>query len=161
MGLRGADLYAWVKEARRGLLAYCRGLPPEAFVKIVPGIGWGSIRNTMVHVADAYRHWLLDVPSEKESEAFRATEYPDVEAVVGLMDLADAIAAGFLERFGGEAFGEALRLRVSFQAAPFLVTPGWLLAHAVTHEFHHKGQIVTAGRLLGHPAPDTDMAWPS
>jgi uncharacterized damage-inducible protein DinB len=34
----------------------------------------------------------------------------------------------------------------------------YLLLHPVTHEFHHKGQVTSLGRILGHPVPDgTDL----
>jgi uncharacterized damage-inducible protein DinB len=33
----------------------------------------------------------------------------------------------------------------------------FILLRVVTHGFHHKGQIVAMLRLLGCPAPDTDM----
>jgi len=29
--------------------------------------------------------------------------------------------------------------------------------HVITHAFHHKGQIVAMLRILGYPAPDTDL----
>ena len=36
-------------------------------------------------------------------------------------------------------------------------TPALVLHHMLTHAFHHKGQIATMCRVLGHPAGDTDM----
>jgi uncharacterized damage-inducible protein DinB len=36
-------------------------------------------------------------------------------------------------------------------------TPALILHHMLTHAFHHKGQIVAMCRVLGHPAPDTDL----
>ena len=36
-------------------------------------------------------------------------------------------------------------------------SPAFILLHVVTHAFHHKGQIAAMFRLLGHPAPDTDL----
>ncbi|MDZ4801374.1 MAG: DinB family protein [Bryobacteraceae bacterium] len=36
-------------------------------------------------------------------------------------------------------------------------TPSFILHHILTHTFHHKGQIVAMCRILGHPAPDTDL----
>jgi uncharacterized damage-inducible protein DinB len=36
-------------------------------------------------------------------------------------------------------------------------TPALVLHHVFTHAFHHKGQIVAMCRVLGHPAPDTDL----
>jgi uncharacterized damage-inducible protein DinB len=32
-----------------------------------------------------------------------------------------------------------------------------ILLHVITHAFHHKGQIVAMLRILGYPAPDTDL----
>ncbi|UBV42904.1 hypothetical protein LAJ19_01355 [Deinococcus taeanensis] len=33
-----------------------------------------------------------------------------------------------------------------------LGVPGrWLIMHPLTHEFHHGGQMLTVGRMLGHP----------
>lgn len=40
------------------------------------------------------------------------------------------------------------------------VSQRWLLLHPITHGFHHKGQMVALGRVLGHPVPgsyDTDL----
>lgn len=36
-------------------------------------------------------------------------------------------------------------------------SPRQLLMHAVTHEFHHKGQIVAMLRQLGHAPQNTDI----
>jgi uncharacterized damage-inducible protein DinB len=38
-----------------------------------------------------------------------------------------------------------------------LRSPAFILLHVITHAFHHKGQIVSMLRILGYPAPDTDL----
>ncbi len=38
---------------------------------------------------------------------------------------------------------------------PLSITPLWLLTHTETHEFHHKGQIVSMARHLGYTPPNT------
>jgi uncharacterized damage-inducible protein DinB len=38
-----------------------------------------------------------------------------------------------------------------------LRAPALVLHHVFTHAFHHKGQIVSMCRILGYPAPDTDL----
>src|SRR5580704_8560248 len=38
-----------------------------------------------------------------------------------------------------------------------LRSPAFILHHVITHAYHHKGQVVAMCRLLGHPAPDTDL----
>lgn len=32
-----------------------------------------------------------------------------------------------------------------------------VITHVMTHEFHHKGQILSIGRLHGYPPVDTDV----
>jgi uncharacterized damage-inducible protein DinB len=42
------------------------------------------------------------------------------------------------------------------------VTACWLVLHPVTHEFHHKGQVVTLLRRLDHPVTvDLDLPPPA
>jgi len=36
-------------------------------------------------------------------------------------------------------------------------TPAHVIHHVLTHAFHHKGQIVSMCRMLGYPAPETDL----
>ena len=39
----------------------------------------------------------------------------------------------------------------------------WLIVHPITHEFHHKGQLLALARVLEHPLPagaDTDLVLP-
>jgi uncharacterized damage-inducible protein DinB len=38
-----------------------------------------------------------------------------------------------------------------------LRTPAFILLHVITHAFHHKGQVVAMLRIIGYPAPDTDL----
>jgi uncharacterized damage-inducible protein DinB len=43
------------------------------------------------------------------------------------------------------------------------LTQRWLLLHPITHEFHHKGQLLALARVLEHPLPgnmDTDLVLP-
>jgi uncharacterized damage-inducible protein DinB len=53
-------------------------------------------------------------------------------------------------------------VHVTFNSGGSLeITPLWLFTHTITHEFHHKGQIVKVGRQLGYVPPDTDLIEPS
>jgi uncharacterized damage-inducible protein DinB len=37
------------------------------------------------------------------------------------------------------------------------MTPNKLLMHTITHEFHHKGQIMAMARQMGYEPPNTDV----
>jgi uncharacterized damage-inducible protein DinB len=44
-----------------------------------------------------------------------------------------------------------------------MVSQRWLVMHPITHEFHHKGQLLALARVLGHPIPshmDADLVLP-
>jgi len=40
---------------------------------------------------------------------------------------------------------------------PISMTPSKLLAHTITHEFHHKGQVMAMVRQMGYEPPNTDV----
>ena len=43
------------------------------------------------------------------------------------------------------------------QPQPQELTPLQLFTHTITHEFHHKGQVLSMSRLLGYVPVDTDV----
>jgi uncharacterized damage-inducible protein DinB len=149
--------YEWVRRTREVLLAYCEALPPTVYRQVLPAFGAQSIRDLQVHVAETYMvHLGLVAPGEQVIHP----DGEDAAATRRLFGEVDALVARFLERCGGR-MDQPLTVAPPWRQAPATRSPRWLLTHAVTHEFHHKGQIVKLGRLLGHPVTaDTDLALP-
>ncbi|MCY9423036.1 DinB family protein, partial [Bacillus paralicheniformis] len=58
-----------------------------------------------------------------------------------------------------EKFDDFIEKEPSWKAGSGIVkkTPHQLLIHSITHEFHHKGQIVAMLRLLGYIPNNTDI----
>jgi len=83
-----------------------------------------------------------------------------VAAIRRAYDRADHHMERFLARFE-LALDEPVSGRVRWMPDPLVVTPRWLFTHTVTHEFHHKGQVVSLGRRLGYPPPETDLVLPN
>ncbi|WP_342478146.1 DinB family protein [Paenibacillus sp. FSL H7-0350] len=46
----------------------------------------------------------------------------------------------------------------SWQSDSVELTELWLFTHTITHEFHHRGQIVKIGRQLGYIPPKMNLA---
>jgi len=155
-----AKVYDWVKRTREEVFAYCASLPAEVYVRESDEFGWGSLRNTHVHTADCYRFWLAEETLGAPMDRFGPRDYPDVAAVRQLFARVDDLVAAFIARFPGARLERPLARKVSWQPEPLVVSPLWLLTHTVTHEFHHKGQMVTMGRILGYAPPETDLALP-
>jgi uncharacterized damage-inducible protein DinB len=77
----------------------------------------------------------------------------DIATIRQLFAEADILMMNFLDQFNDP------RLTVTNQVRSrkmVTVTALELFTHMVTHEFHHKGQVMTMCRLLGHVPPDTD-----
>lgn len=125
------QLYRWVRGARDTLLAYLESLPADAYTR-----GLGGPRR--------------DLPLD---------DYRDVASVRAAFAEVDALVERFLAHFA-DRLDEALHRAPPWRAQGLTVTPRWLLLHPITHEFHHKGQLVVIGRQLGFPPPETDLAFP-
>lgn len=152
-----SQFYDWVRRSRETVFSYCASLPPEVYRASFPGFGGGSIRDLHAHAAECYLDWLGRFAMGEETPKI---EDPDLGGVRRLFAQADAAMDRFLERFG-DAPDQPLPGQTFGLADPITLTPRWLFAHTVTHEFHHKGQIVKLGRLLGHPlVPDSDLVFP-
>ena len=62
---------------RQQLLDSLRALNNEEFVREL-GVGWGSLRDIMVHLINTERHWIWLLKS-KEMNWFLAADFPDVD----------------------------------------------------------------------------------
>jgi len=89
-----------------------------------------------------------------------ATEEETVSADVDMLRrwfaISDEVVDEFLHAYGSRA----RELIYNKSEGPIGLTPLWLMTHTMTHEFHHKGQIVTLARRLGYAPPDTDLVYP-
>ncbi|PFE03281.1 damage-inducible protein DinB [Bacillus cereus] len=153
--------YNFISSTRENLFTFLEEIPPQKLHNTVPNFGSGSIIKTHIHVADCYRYWLGSFACNKKRSDFSfATDYEiehsDVELVRERFKLVDEIVQRFFDEFNTRWF-ENIENEVKWQKEPWSTTPLWLLTHTETHEFHHKGQIVSMARHLGYNPPNTDL----
>ena len=148
--------YEWVKDARAALFTYCEILSPGALVKQLDGFGGGSIRGLLIHVANTYEFWLGRF-AQQSSEAFpKAETVHQVAAIREVYAQVDALVEQFRQRFQGKWELPITGTNLAKDQA-ITATPLKLFTHVLTHEFHHKGQILSMSRQLGYLPPDTDV----
>lgn len=150
-------VYSWVQDTRQPLLQHLEDLPNDLYTQPLEVLAGESVRDRHVHVAGCYLHWLARVGMGEVPITDEPATYANPQAVRDLFQEVDHLVDRFIQ-VAGEHVDEPMA-RVNHDER-IIVTPRWLLAHPITHEFHHKGQIVVALRLLGHPIEDSDLALP-
>lgn len=156
-------VYGWVRQTREILFEYTASLPANVYTLERPDFAYGSIRNIHAHVADCYLWWVGQIGLKLERSDLDPLSIPDVNAMRARFAEVDAVVDEALEKF--DRPDEVIRLEHP-RVGALKLTQRWLIMHPITHEFHHKGQLLALGRVLGHPQTqpqgrDTDLVLPA
>lgn len=144
--------YAWIQSSRQALFDYCKTIKAEDFVNQNTAFGQGgSIRNLLVHNANTYVFWVGKVALGKSLEFARDESIEDILSVMDLFDSVNQLMIEFLELYPGNPIEYEIR------GVKGITTAAQIFAHVTTHEFHHKGQILSISRHLGYVPVDTDI----
>ncbi|MFT3795475.1 DinB family protein [Flavobacterium sp.] len=146
--------YELIRSSRGALLDYCETLSQAHLLEENSTFGRGSIRNLLVHNGYTYQYWL-GVQALGKHIPF--PEYESVETVADarrLFDQVDAIVSEFISEFESKPLES---IQVTLREHTFPATALELFTHAISHEFHHKGQMLSLSRHLGYIPADTDV----
>jgi uncharacterized damage-inducible protein DinB len=149
------DQYELVKGSRGVLLQYCSSISPEHFTQPIQHFGHSSIRNLLVHVANASSYWMGEFALHKTVSYGKPESLQTLEEVIPLFGQADLLMSEFLEAFPDNS--KPITGWVKWFKKDLHTTPLQLYTHVVTHFFHHKGQILTMSRHLGYTPVDMDV----
>ena len=142
--------YGYIRRTREILFSFLEEIPVQKLHENLPGFGNRSILKTHIHVVDYYRRWLGSIAFNERWADFRDTtdfdiEHSDVEKVRDRFKEVDEIVQKFFHEFN-DRWLESIENEVGWMEQPLTVTPLFLLMHTESHEFHHKGQIVSMAR---------------
>jgi len=148
------EQYEFIKSSRKVLLEYCKTLSDSDFLIENSTFGRGSIRNLLVHIGNTYEFWI---GRESLKKNIKFTEYSSVknvaEAEVFFAGI-DSLIKEFVEVYNDK---HLIDIETEIHGKVILASPSKLFTHVITHEFHHKGQILSLSRHLGHVPVDTDV----
>jgi len=149
--------YKHVRTVRQHLFGFMEEMPLEKLHEKITGFGIGKIIVAHIHVADCYRRWIDSFAFQQKLADFSNTstdviENADVKKVREIFDSVDEIVERFFEEYQSRWL-EEIENEVEWSSKPYRTTPLFLISHVVTHEFHHKGQIVSMARHLGYNPP--------
>jgi uncharacterized damage-inducible protein DinB len=146
--------YGFIKESRNLLFSYCNTFSPQDFVRQHPSFGnGGSVRSILVHVANTYESWIAQRGLNRDIRFTECDKILHMDGVSALFNQVDDYVYAFIKSFEiTEPMTEFVKEGVKRQAAGFQ-----LFSHVITHEFHHKGQILSLSRHWGYIPVDTDI----
>ena len=146
--------YEFVKSSRKVLLEYCKTLSGENFLIENSTFGRGSIRNLLVHIGNTYEFWI---GRESLKKSIKFTEYNSVKNAVEaevFFSNVDSLIEEFINVYREKYM---IDIETEIHGQVVLASPLKLFSHVITHEFHHKGQILSLSRHLGYVPVDTDI----
>nr|WP_294922554.1 DinB family protein [uncultured Flavobacterium sp.] len=148
------EQYEFVKESRAVLFEYCKTISPEDFVDQNNSFGrGGSIRNLIVHVSNTYEYWIANVALKKNRIYAEYENFKTIQEVIMLFVEIDNFMFNFISEM--DSFKNEISYEI--QNVKNSANPFRLFSHVITHEYHHKGQILSLSRHLGYIPVDTDI----
>jgi uncharacterized damage-inducible protein DinB len=150
-----AIMYDLVKRTRETLFDFTESLPNNIYTFDHPDFAYGSIRNIQAHVAGCYSFWLAEMALKLELPTQKLELLPNAKAMRTAFQETDALVLQALNAFQNL---DAPLVFTLPDGQTMTVTQRWLILHPITHEFHHKGQLLALARVLGHPLPEFNFA---
>ena len=149
------ELHGWTHGCLDLIDRHASGMAADLYTRTVPGFGRGSIRDQMVHICRAEAIWVCALQNQPRPD-IRPEDFATADSVASLRTHVVAETLRYLDQLPESRLNRELDQYPGYWAGPHR-SPAFILTHVLTHAFHHKGQIVAMFRILGHPAPDTDL----
>ena len=147
--------YQLVLSSRKALFAYCETINPDHLAQPLPAFNHSSMLMQLLHNANTYVSWLANFALQQQRPFFADAEYSELPAIEQVFGQMDQLMNEFLHHFNNK-FDVPLTLPKK-EGLLLTLTPLQLFTHVITHEFHHKGQLLNMSRQLGYIPVDTDV----
>ena len=146
--------YDFVKSSRQVLLEYCQGISGIDFVTENSSFGKGSIRNLLVHIGNTFEFWIGRHALNLEIEIREYNTITNVSQAKEYFLTIDELISRFFKVYSDNYLKDLVLI---INGGQIKASPLKLFSHVITHEFHHKGQILSLSRHLGYIPVDTDI----
>jgi uncharacterized damage-inducible protein DinB len=147
--------HGWTHASLDLLLDHLSTVPPDDYLKELPGFGFATLRNQIIHIFNCEGFWIHTLQGLRYVDRNPAV-CPSLADARLMQQQVSRETQAYLSSLTNEQLNSAVELHFP-DGDSAVRTPALVLHHIMTHAFHHKGQIVAMCRQLGHPAPDTDM----
>jgi uncharacterized damage-inducible protein DinB len=149
------ELHAIMHDRLDLLLSQVATAPDDLCRKQISGFGHPSIWKQIVHILNCEEFWIHSLQNKAFADC-REEDFPTVADLRAAKDRIRKATRIYLDGLTEEQLNTTLAKRPVDWGGE-LRSPAFILLHVMTHAFHHKGQIVAMLRIIGVPAPDTDL----
>ncbi len=149
--------YESINGARQALFTYCETMKSEDIFKKIAAFNDNCISDMLVHNINTYISWLRKFWYGWNNVPFYENDdVKELKEIKILYEQVDLFVHEFLKKYSDD-YMRSLTREIKRKGITLTLTPLQLFTHVITHEFHHKGQILTMSRLLGYIPVDTDV----
>lgn len=148
--------YDLIRDRRQTLFRYCENITQEHFTLKHDSFGGGSIQYLFVHIANTYTFWLGHFTNIALTQFAKPADHTTVQQIRLLYESVDNITEKFLIQFD-PVLEQPITNKISSRDVEVAITPLQLFTHVITHEYHHKGQILSMSRQMEYTPIDTDI----
>ena len=142
--------------ANRKLFAVVATLTGNQFIEPVAG-GWGSIRNTLVHMMSAEGGWLERAGGPARGGPLKADDFPTLLSVSSHWAVQEQKLRAFLPTLTDADLARPTEFTIPQLSLTGVLTIGEMLHHAVNHSIHHRAQVALLVRQLGAVPGNLDI----
>jgi uncharacterized damage-inducible protein DinB len=146
--------YELVLFSRETILDYIKTISHEDFICDNSAFGKGSIRNLLVHICDTYSSWIAERALGLPLTYPAFDNYSTLNDCIKYFNRVNLFIDQFLNQFEGNHQKE---IQIVRNGTTTKISVVQLFTHVITHEFHHKGQIMSLSRILGYTPVDADI----
>ena len=145
----------WTHSSLSRMLDHIATLPEGSYHTKLNGFGFATIGEQVLHIFQCETNWIHRAQAIP-FDGLSVSEYPAILEARVLQRKVRSETSAYLSGLTEQQLNEEITLR-SYDGFEITCTPAHVIHHVLTHAFHHKGQIVSMCRMLGYPAPDTDV----
>lgn len=149
------ELHSMTHDRLDLLLNHVATVPDDLLYKPISGFGHPSVWTQLTHILTCEEGWIHDLQNQTFS-SWHDRDCPTIAALLAAKERIREATRTYLATLSEAQLNTTLTNRPADWSGE-LRSPAFILLHVITHAFHHKGQIVAMLRILGHPAPDTDL----
>lgn len=146
--------YHLVLSAREALFDYCETISSDHLNTQLSTFNNQSIVSQLIHTANCYTFWLANSAMQLQ-RPYVKEEDSNLVSMREAYQQVDLTMNDFLQNFKDTLSQQIFITRPDGNS--LTCSPLNIFTHAITHEFHHKGQIVSMSRQLGYTPVDTDV----